>query len=235
MPYRRLPNTDAARIRAMERALSKGQDLHPFKLAYTAEAYVRLQAFLPAFKHNYQLQRQSYNNQVESDKNYQELKKKAKTYINHFLRVMNMAVQRKDLHQDTSEFFGLINGHASLPTLTSEKDVLHWGKKVLEGETARIRTGRTPITNPTMAVVKVHYENFLEAYHFRNTLNKRARGYAEKISEMRTQADDLIARIWNEVEDTYSELPDDEKRSRAEDYGLVYVFRKNEIQETNRN
>ncbi len=235
MPYRRLPNTDAARIRAMERALIKGQDLHPFKLAYTAESYVRLQAFLPSFKHNYQLQRQSYNNQVESDRKYQELKKKAKTYINHFFRVMNMAVQRNDLHQDTPEFFGLINGHASLPTLTSEKDVLDWGKKILEGETARIRTGRTPITNPTMAVVKVHYENFMEAYHYRNTLNKRARGYAEKLSEMRTQADDLIARIWNEVEDTYAELPDDEKRSRAEDYGLVYVFRKNEIQETNRN
>ena len=235
MPYRRLPNTDAARIRAMERALSKGQDLHPFKLAYSAETYVRLQAFLPSFKHNYQLQRQSYNKQVESDREYQEMKKKAKMYINHFLRVMNLAVQRRDLRQDAPEFFGLINGHASLPTLASEKDIIHWGEKILEGETARIRTGRTPVTNPTMAVVKVHYENFLEAYHYKNTLNKKARCYADKISEMRSQADELIANIWNEVENTYSELPDNEKRSRAEDYGLVYVFRKNEIQETNRN
>ncbi len=235
MPYRRLPNTDAARIRAMEQAFSKGQDLHPFKLAYTAETFVRLQAFLPSFKHNYQLQRQSYKTQVESDREYQELKKKAKTYINHFLRVMNMAVQRKDLRQDTPDFFGLINGHACLPILTSEKDIIHWGEKVLEGETVRIRTGRTPITNPTMAVVKVHYENFIEAYHYKNTLNKKARGYADKISEMRAQADELIANIWNEVESTYSDLPDDERRSKAEDYGLVYIFRKSEIKETNAN
>ncbi|MBN1388602.1 MAG: hypothetical protein JW965_09165 [Bacteroidales bacterium] len=235
MPYRRLPNTDAARIRAMDQALSKGQDLHPFKLAYTAETYVRLQAFLPIFKHHYQLQRQSYDKQVESDKEYQELKKKAKTYINHFLRVMNMAVQRKDLRQDTPEFFGLINGHSSLPTLSSEKDIIYWGNKILEGEAARIRTGRTSITNPTMAVVKVHYENFMEAYHFKNTLYKRTRDCADKISEMRNQADELIANIWNEVENSFSDLPEEEKRVKAEEYGLVYVFRKSEIEETNSN
>jgi hypothetical protein len=235
MPYRRLPNTDAARIRAMEQALNKGQDLHPFKLAYSTETYVRLQAFLPNFNQYYQLQKQSYNKQVQSDKEYQEFKKKAKTYVNHFLRVMHMAVQRKDLRQDTPEFFGLINGHSSLPTLNSEKDIIYWGNKIMEGEAARIRTGQTPITNPTMAVVKVHYENFLEAYHYKNTLYKRTRDCADKISELRNTADELIVNIWNEVENTFSDLTDEEKRLKAEDYGLIYVFRKNEIEETNRN
>ncbi|MGM0529501.1 MAG: hypothetical protein ACQERS_13990 [Bacteroidota bacterium] len=235
MPYRRLPNTDAARIRAMEKALCKGHELPPFELAYTADTFVKLQAFLPSFKHNYQLQRQSYNKQVESNKDYQELLKKAKIYINHFLRVMSMAVQRKDLRQDTPEFFGLINGHASLPTLTCEKDIIHWGKKIIDGEAARIRTGRTPITNPTIAVVKVHFENFLDAYHFQKTMHKKTNDYANKICELRRKADELIAQIWNEVEQTYSDLPEEEKRSKAEKYGIVYVFRKNELQKLNRN
>ncbi len=235
MPYRRLPNTDAARIRAMEQALVKGQELPPFKLAYTADTYVKLQAFLPSFKHNYQLQRQSYNNQVENDKDYKEFQKKAKTYINHFLRVMNMAVQRKDLRQDTLEFFGLSNGHASLPTLTSEKDIIYWGNKIMEGEAARIRTGQTPVTNPTVAVVKVHFEDFLEAYHFKNTLQKRTDVYSDKISELRRKADELIANVWNEVENTYSDLPEEEKRLKAGNYGLVYVFRKSELQKIEEN
>ena len=49
MPYRRLPNTDAARIRAMKEALKLGKELPPFKLAYSGGTYVRLQAFLPSF------------------------------------------------------------------------------------------------------------------------------------------------------------------------------------------
>lgn len=235
MPYRRLPNTDASRIRAMERAFIKGQELPPFKLAYTTHTYVKLQAFLPSFKHNYHLQRQLYSKQVETDKDYRELQKKAKTYINHFLRVMNMAVQRNDLRVDTPEFFGFTNGHSSLPALTTEKDIIFWGNRIIEGEASRILTGRTPITNPTIAVVKVHFENFLEAHHYKKTLQKSTNVYAEKICELRKKADELIADLWNEVESTYADLPEEEKRSQAESYGLVYVFRKSELQKIEKN
>jgi len=229
MPYRRLPNTDAARIRAMEKALVKGKELPPFNLAYTPKTFVRLQAFLPSFKHNYQLQRESYNKKVESNKEYQKLMKKAKTYINHFLRVMTMAVQRKDIRRDTPEFFSLTGEQSSLPLLSTENDIIYWGKKVMEGEAARIKAGRTPISNPTMAVVKVHYENFLEAYHFQKTLHKKTLAYSEIISDLRQQADRMIVELWNEVEDTFSDLPEEKKRSESENYGLTYVFRKSEL------
>jgi len=36
MPYRRLPNTDTARIRAMKTALELGKELPPHKLAYSS-------------------------------------------------------------------------------------------------------------------------------------------------------------------------------------------------------
>ncbi len=235
MPYRRLPNTDAARIRAMELALEKGKELPPFKLAYKPVTYVKLQAFLPNFKHNYQLQRQSYAKQIESNKEYQEVLKRAKTYINHFLRVMNMAVQRKDLRPDTPEFFDIKNGHTSLPALNTENDIIDWGNRIIEGESVRIRSGRTPITNPTMAVVKVHFENFLDAHHFQKTLLKKTSDYAEKINNLRKQADELIADIWNEVENTYSQMPEEDKRSHSEKYGLIYVFRKSEMEKVENN
>jgi len=37
MPYRRLPNTDAARVRALKTALDKGKEVPPHKLAYSAK------------------------------------------------------------------------------------------------------------------------------------------------------------------------------------------------------
>jgi len=192
MPYRRLPNTDAARIRAMKMAHAKGKELPPFKLAYSAETFVKLQAFLPAFEHVYHLQRQSMSNQVQSNKDYQEAVKRAKTYINHFLRVTNMAVQRGDFRKDTPEFFGLTNGNSSLPLLNSEKEIIQWGKAIIEGEAKRIRAGRTPVTNPTIAVVRVHFEKFLDSWQFQKTLGKRTADYSAQIGLMRTEANDLI-------------------------------------------
>jgi len=230
MPYRRLPNTDAARIRAMREALKKGKELPPFKLAYSSSSYVRLQAFLPSFENIYQLQRQSMANQVNSNKSYQEIVKKARIYINHFLKVMNLAMQRGDLRKDTPEFFGLINGNSTFPTLSSEKDVIKWGKCIIEGEANRLRSGRTPITNPTIAVVKVHFEKFMDAWQFQKTLHKRTSDYSAQMAEMRKEADEIIVTIWNEVEETFSSISEESKRLEAEKYGLVYVFRKSELE-----
>ena len=59
MPYRRLPNTDAARIRAMRIALEKGREVPPNQMAYSPKLIVRLQRFLPQFENMITLQRQS--------------------------------------------------------------------------------------------------------------------------------------------------------------------------------
>jgi hypothetical protein len=50
MPYRRLPNTDTARIKAMKTALEKGKELPPNKLAFSSKTIVRLQKFLPIIR-----------------------------------------------------------------------------------------------------------------------------------------------------------------------------------------
>ena len=230
MPYRRLPNTDAARIRAMKMAHTIGKELPPFKLAYTGKTFVRLQAFIPSFENIHSLQRQSMANQVSSNKDYQEVVKKAKTYISHFLRVMNMAVQRGDFRTDTPEFFGLTNGHASVPLLSTEKDIIHWGTTIIDGEAKRIRAGMTPVTNPTIAVVRVHFENFMDSWQYQKTLGKRTADYSSQMAEMRKEADKIIVDIWNEVEETFADLPEETKRLKAEGYGLVYVFRKGELE-----
>lgn len=230
MPYRRLPNTDAARIRAMKEALEKGRDLPPFKLAYSSKLFVRLQGFLPQFEHFYKLQRESMNNQVNSNRDYQEVMKKARLYLGHFLKVMSMALQRGDIRRDSLGFYGLPDDNSQLPQFTTEKDLLAWGEKIIDGEAKRIRSGRTPITNPTIAVVKVHFEKFKDALQFQKTLHKRTADYSNKVSAMRKEADAIILEIWNEVEDSFANLDDQNKREQAMVYGLVYVFRKNELE-----
>jgi hypothetical protein len=100
---------------------------------------------------------------------------------------------------------------------------------VIEGEEMRIRKGGSPITNPTVAVVKVRFTKFVDYVNFYTNKNKRADDYNRQISEMRKEADSIILDVWNEVEKTHSSLPDELRKDYNEQYGLVYFFRKEEI------
>ncbi len=232
MPYRRLPNTDAARIRAMKTALEKGKELPPNKIAYSAKTIVRLQKFLPLFEHNIQLQKQSIAQQNKKSRDYSEAARKARIYLTHFIRVMNMAIYRGDRPVETRAYYGLPTNESTVPALNTENELISWGRRIIEGEEFRIRKGGSPITNPTIAVVKVRFENFLEAYEYHKTLAKKTLDYSERTGDMRREADSIILDIWNEVEAAYGSFSEDVRKKECEDYGLIYFYRKNEIEKT---
>ncbi len=229
MPYRRLPNTDTARIKAMKIALEKGKDLPPHKLAFSSKTVIRLQKFLPQFEHSILLYRQSLASQNKKSKDYNEILRKARIYLTHFIRVMNMAIFRGDLPVETRAYYGLATNESTVPSLNTENELLSWGRRIIEGEEFRIRKGGSPITNPTIAVVKVRFENFLEALVYYNTIEKKTSDYMEKNNILRKEADDIILQIWNEVEKNHSTLPEELRKLQSKDYGLVYFYRKNEL------
>lgn len=228
MPYRRLPNTDTARIRAMRTALEKGRELPPGEMAFSPKTIVRLQGFLPKFEQGILLHRQYLATQNTKSRNYTEAARKARLYLTHFIRVMNMAVLRGDLPSETRAFYGLPTNDFTTPPLRCDKELITWGKRIIEGEENRIIKGGCPITNPTIAVVKVWYHSFMEAYNYHKSLSSRALDLAEKSNCLRREADEIILQIWNEVESTNSNLSEEERIAECENYGLVYFYRKNE-------
>jgi hypothetical protein len=230
MPYRRLPNTDAARIRALKTALEKGKEVPPHKLAYSAKTIIRLQKFLPIFEHSIKLQRQSIVSQSMKSREYNESLRKARLYLTHFIRVMNMAIFRGELPAETRAYYGLATNESILPSLNTENELISWGKRIIEGEEFRIRKGGSPITNPTIAVVKVRFQNFLEEDNYHKTLLKKTLDYTERTGDMRKEADEIILEIWNEAESTFSSLPEEIRKKECEDYGIVYFYRKSELE-----
>lgn len=228
MPYRRLPNTDTARLRAMKRAIEMSKNIPPFRLAFSMKTLVKLQAFLPIFENAISHQRQTLANQSEKSRSNQETARKARIYITHFLKVMNMAVARGELPPETRSFYGIATDDGSIPSLTTENELVAWGKRIIDGEEYRIRKGSSPVTNPSIAVVKVRYEKFMETRTHYKTINRRASDCVSRTADMRREADELITFLWNEIEGKFSSLPEEEKRANAEKYGVAYVFRKNE-------
>ena len=229
MPYRRLPNTDNSRLKALKSALKKGKELTPMELAFKQGTFQRARSFLPKWETAISEHKNTYDIQIKNNKEYLRKLKKARLYISHFIQVINMAIVRGELQASVRKDYGIEEDNSRLPSLSTESDVIEWGKKIIEGETKRKMSGNTPITNPTIAVVKVHYDNFMEAYKYQKMHQKNHTRALNHLAELRDEADDIILNIWNEVENSFNELPEDIKREKAQTYGLVYVYRKNEL------
>lgn len=229
MPYRRLPNTDSARVKALILAHEKGNELPPFKLAFSQTMFQKIKSILPGFENAISENKNSLNLHADKNKEYQKRLKKAKLYISHFIQVVDMAIIRGDIQAEIRTYYGLDKEERKLPSLSSEEEILAVGKAIIEGEKVRRGKGLAPVTNPTIAVVQVHYDKFLDAYNHQKSLKKRTSHAHEVLDSLRSSIDDIIQQTWNEIEDTYKDLPEDIRREKCTKYGVVYVFRKNEL------
>ncbi len=229
MPYRRLPNTDNARLKALHIAFSKGKDLPPFKLAFSQGTFSKIQSLISSYEHALSENKTCYNLQIDKNKDYHKHARKARLYVSHFIQVINLAIVRGDLPATTRSYFGMDEDEKKLPSLQTDEELLEWGNKLIEGEKERRNASLTAITNPSIAVVKVFYDRFLEVYNMQNSLKKRSQRAQADINEKRDAVDSVIQQLWNEVEDTFKDLPEELRREKASEYGIIYVYRKNEI------
>jgi hypothetical protein len=229
MPYRRLPNTDNARIKAMNHAFEKGTELPPFKLAFSQAMYHQIKSTLPAFLNAITEHRNAMNLHAEKNKDYHLKYKKAKLYISHFIQVVDMAIARGEHPSEIRNIFGLNEEERKLPNLTTEEELISCGKQLIEGERSRKIKGCTPITNPTIALVQVHFDQYLDSCTHQKSLKRRAGLAHENMEEIRGRIDAIIQQTWNEIEESFKDLPEEIRREKSSEYGIVYVYRRNEL------
>ncbi|MFA8433773.1 MAG: hypothetical protein ACEPOZ_04575 [Marinifilaceae bacterium] len=228
MPYRRLPNTDSARVRAMKSALAMCKKLDRRSLAFSMVTLQKLEFFLPRFEMAISNQRKALASQAAKNKKFTELGRKARLYISHFIQVLNFSIIRGELKPEVREFYGIDIKDKAVPSLINDSDVLKWGEQVIKGEQERTMRGGNPIYSPSIALVRVNYENFKQASNFQKTLQNNTHRFSESVAQLRKEADKIILHIWNEVEESFSGYSDDLRRERCQEYGLVYVYRKGE-------
>ena len=223
MPYRRLPNTDQARLRALQTAVTMGQKKETEDLAFSAKSLNHLRSFYTSFESTIIHHKLARTQQEKSSSAYLETVRKSRLYLSHFIQVLNFAIQRGDMKANVREFYGF--SEKKSPSLILDSEVLEWGKKIIEGEHKRISNGGNPLYNPSIALVKVKFDQFVDMYHFQKTLQNNTARWTSRVAELRKEADEIILDIWNEVEESFSALPDDLKREKATEYGLIYVYR----------
>lgn len=131
MPYRRLPNTDQARVRALKTAVEKGELYNVRDLAITLKTLFEARNFLQRFEAAQIYYTQCYENQSRASRKHQANVKTARLYISHFIQVLNLAVLRDEIKVAHKELYGLPNAN-TVPDLLSEAALVEWGKKIIE-------------------------------------------------------------------------------------------------------
>ena len=228
MPYRRLPNTDQARLRALRTAIQQadkqnfGEQVIAYKTIHEAKTYLGI------FEKQLIQYQQTLESQVSANKRYQQIVHNARLYISHFIQVFNLSVIRGDIKKEHKLFYQLDPNVHTVPDLSTEASLLQWGKSIIDGENERIRNGGLPIYNPAIAKVKVHYEVFKEYKSTQKQYQSTTNRNWEELVSLREKGDLIILEIWNQVEAKFKDEKPFSRLSKCSSFGLVYYYRKGE-------
>lgn len=228
MPYRRLPNTDSTRLKALKQAIQAAENADYTQQVLQMSTRIEAQNFLMQFETTVSQYHDGVNTRVSANKKYRHDVQYARMYISHFIQVLNMAIIRGEIRKDARRLYGLEVNSNLVPELSTEESLLEWGEKIIKGEQQRTAMGGFPIYNPAINKVKVYYDIFKENMvnhdlHRRSTVRVKT-----DIDELRKAADVLILDIWNQVEAYYRDLLPYERLCRCQEYGLIYYYRTGE-------
>jgi hypothetical protein len=227
MPYRRLPKTDQARIRALKAAVESSMQNGLFTNILSHNTYYRAKDILERFSREVSAYRSCVSEQSSKrgNKEYEAALKKARMYVSHFIQVLSMCIMRGEVARSKRPYYGLPENEDTVPNLFSEAAVLEWGVKVIEGERRRQGEGGIPIYNPTMGRVSVVFEMFKEMYDRQQSLQRRTAEALQNISDMRFEADEIIFEAWAEIEKAFSAFQGEARLRKCAQYGVIYYDR----------
>ena len=232
MPYRRLPKTDQARLRALKQAIRHAGEVAFNQQAVNYGTIAEAQRFLMQFENQVAQYHANFDSKVSDNKQYRHKVRNARMYISHFIQVLNLAAIRGEIKKAQKELYHLDPNNHTLPDLSTEEKLIEWGKNIIEGEQERTSQGGFPIYNPAINKVKVHYDIFREHYTTHKLHTKTHSRVYENIEDMRAQADVLILNIWDQVEAFYKDELPYAKLQKCQAYGMIYYYRTGEAKLT---
>mgnify|MGYP006978492118 CR=1 FL=1 len=231
MPYRRLPNTDQARLRSLKAALEQVRTVSPADLMFSQKTALEAESFTPLFEQIVQQCLDCKDRQAAASRQVAESGRVARLYLSHFVQVFNMCVARGEIKPAARAMLGLDACCNAVPDLSADKALVDWGHKIVEGEEARMANGGgNRIYNPSIALVKVKLQIFEDNYNKHRDILQTVQKFKDKLEEARVKADEIILHLWNEVEGSVEPVDTDEKREMCQRYGVVYFYRPQERQ-----
>ncbi|WP_077196306.1 hypothetical protein [Prevotella ihumii] len=228
MPYRRLPKTDAARLKSI-RTLLDNSEIYTVRNRFIDWKLLnRAQPLHDRLLTATEQYRISMASQVRNAKKMDGLQRRAVMYLSHFIQVLLMSVERGEIKRSQLALYGLSEEATALPNLKSAEGLMEWGTKIVEGEKARLKKGGRPIYNPSIGMVSTHFDIFSEAYTAQKRMQQRTQKTLQDMSKLRPEIDELLLELWNVIEAHFAELPPETRFQECRKFGIVYYHRRHE-------
>lgn len=228
MPYRRLPKTDAARLRALKAVLDSN-DLYTVRNRFidwdiinrARSAYDRLLTAVEQY-------RLTCSARLRGTGKADRLQRNAAMFVSHFMQVLMMSVERGEIKKSVLKLYGLDENATTLPDMKGAAKLIKWGEAAVAGEKARLKQGGRPIYNPTIGMVNTHLDIFKESYGQQKRRQERIDRALEALREVRPEADAVLLDLWNQIEAHYKDEPLEQRLEDCRRLGVIYYYRKNE-------
>lgn len=221
MPYRRLPKTDQARLRALKALIDSAAPL-------SFELRQRVKMAEPGFE-NCVAQMSFFSiGRIDASRREATAERQARTYLAGFLAVLIAAVNRGDIRRKKLQLYGLDEQTSVVPSLEQGREIIRIGEAVIRGEQARIMEGGVAINFPTIQKVRVFYDIYSEARRERELSLRNEARQREVLRRQRVETDALLLEAWDAVEAAYADLRPFARLTACQAAGLIYYYRTGE-------
>ena len=228
MPYRRLPKTDASRLKALE-TLTENNDVYTVEGRFIdRELLARAQKLYASFSDVCGLHQTTMRTQVRYSKRMTDLQHNAMMFLSHFLQVLFLAVERGEVPAEEMEGYGIPTTTRVVPYLKTAESIIEWGPKVIQGERARVKKGGKAILSPPIGAVATHFDVFKAKYLAQKQYQMRTTDALADIDAMRPKVDEVILALWNQIEKHFENEPPERRFALCRKYGVVYYYRRHE-------
>lgn len=224
MPIIYRPETDTQRLKALQAAKSKADAVvgGGGSVAFGPGTAAALNTFLPTFNTEMQQRGSALSVQTAATAAANPTRKILNIFIRHFITVFNMGVERGRYPATDRGHYQLPVDYHKLPKLSSDADLTLWAGNIIDGDAARVLAGGEPMENPTAAQVATANTDLQTALSVQTTAKDAYDLEQEDVENLREEADELIADIWDEVLFTFRKDEAPSMRRKAREYGVVY-------------
>lgn len=228
MPYRRLPQSNPSRDRALSTCKEKMDATpaanQPFSPALGAE----LIAGQPAFHTLITAVNTAKYNQTHQSEAVAPLHRVARFWVNHGYQALINACIRGQFSNTVKNLYGLALDAMGGPDMDSDSKLLQAATTYNDAESQRVVAGETPISFPDLVDINLHVDAFRTGNQTLSTLKGIYDAAQEALAAADPHADLLILRLWNAIEANFDKGDKPSMRRKAREWGLVYIPSKGE-------
>ncbi len=222
MAYRRLPNTDKARIRVLKILLERLENSAHSDMISSYQLIAIKELHHEFSSRTIKRQQITELRKMENQRK-KEIVQQLKLSISHFFQVLNFAIIRGEIDKVRRNLYQQEENTGVIPGLNSESQIQRWGKIVVRGEEKRIAFGEPEISHPHYKNVELLLAQLKHSKQKLEALELELNQLQESIKIHRTKLDELIKKTWDDIEFYFKDKSKEDKRELAANYGVVYV------------